>query len=447
MKITFINPRAAQLNTRDLDAVPQEIKELMENNPKLRQRIDFTRQSLGALGLLTIAALVPADIEIEFFDENMEQINYDRHFDLIALGGTIGQMTRALGICDITREKKIPTVVGGPAATVFHDMYTRKGVTVVRGEGEFLFKEFLKDFIKENPKPVYDNTTAPNHIDLKDSPIPRFDLAAKYPYTMVGVQVSRGCPYDCEFCQVTEVFGDKFRTKPIDNIITEIKAIKTYWPDRFFMFYDDNPFARRNHTMKLFDRLYHRENIDLGHWGASITVDLYKDPELLELLTKKGGINHAAVGFESLSEKNLASLGNKMKTNYLDKYREAIAAYKEYNVNILGCFIYGFENNQPQDLQDIVDFLLENEIDGVLGNLTPLPGTRLYNRLKNEYEDKYGKIRKSSLAAWGKIRKFLYEKSGTTEEEVQKQLIHAYSIVYADENYHNDVITPLYFLL
>lgn len=447
MKIAFINPRDAQLNTRDLDAVPQEIKGLMEKNPKLRQRIEFTRQSLGALGLLTMAALVPGDIEIEFYDENLEQVNYDRHFDLIALGGTIGQMTRALGICDITRKKKIPTVVGGPAATVFHDMYTRKGVSVVRGEGELLFKEFLSDFLKGHCKSMYDHNIAPNHIDLKDSPLPRFELAAKYPYKMTGVQVSRGCPHDCEFCQVTEIFGNKYRTKPVDNIIKEIKQVKKYWPDSFFMFYDDNPFANRTFTIKTFNRLYHDENIDLGRWGVSITVDLYKDTELMDLLTEKGGIAHAAIGFESLSRESLNSIGNQMKTKHLNHYQEAIAVYKKYNVNVIGSFIYGFENSRPSDLKSIVDFLLENEIDGIVGNLTPLPGTRLFNRLKAEYEAKYGKIRKSSLATWGIVRKYLFEKNGITEELAREQVAQVYSIILADENYHTDGVTPLYLLI
>ncbi|MGD9213153.1 MAG: radical SAM protein, partial [Desulfobacteraceae bacterium] len=303
MKITFITPKSTQYNPRTSKGISDSFKSLIKKSALLQQRMTVSKKMMGCLGLLTIAAVVPDDIEVEFFDENFEEIDYEsRHFDLIALGGNIGQLNRIFYLCDMFKKKNIPVVAGGVLASTFPDQYLKRGISIVKGEGEELFKRFLYDFKHGQVKKVYDEQTGITHIDLKDSPIPRFDLAAKYDYKMVGVHISRGCPYQCNFCQVSAIFGREYRLKPVSRIVQEIKEVKSYWPDAFFYFYDDNPFFNRTFAVELFKQLYEKENISLGAWGTSGNITLYKDTELMHLITSKGSLSFYGVGIESLSK-------------------------------------------------------------------------------------------------------------------------------------------------
>ncbi|MGD2088005.1 MAG: radical SAM protein [Candidatus Aminicenantes bacterium] len=449
MKITFINPKIPPLGSRSLGGLPLKIKQLFANNPKLQERIEFTKKAFSALGILTVAGVVPEnqDYQLEFLDENMEEIDFNRPFDLAAVGGNSDQINRALQICDLLRKKNIPVVAGGTAVTTFPDIFYKRGIPVIIGEGELLFKIFLDDFKKGNTRKIYDHTIAPTHIDLKDSPIPRYDIARKYPYTMMGVQCSRGCPYNCNFCQVTGIFGNQFRYKPIDNIIKEIKQVKRYWTDGFFFFYDDNPFANRDFTLELFRRLNHREKIPLGTWGTNANVNLYKDRELMDAITEAGPVSFLGIGLESLSEESLSTINNKMKFNHVTAYREAIQTFKTNNINPIGYFMFGFEKDKPGDLQKIVDFLLENRIDSQLSRVTPMPGTRLYDRLKEEYENRHREIRKSSLGEWGTIKKYFSSKCAVNDEEMQNLLCDAYTVVFSDNHFFSQEMIPTIFLL
>lgn len=446
MKITFINPKITQtIAMRGID-VPPKIKEILKKNPKLQERLDLSQKSLNALGLLTVAGAVPKGFEIEFFDENWETIDYEREFDLVALGGNISQMSRMLVISSILKRRSIPLVAGGPAVMTYTDQFIKRKIPVVIGEGEALLKRFLADFSDNRTKKVYDKTDAPDHLDLTQAPIPRYDLASKYDYPMVGVQVSRGCPYNCSFCQVSRIYGDKYRHKPVENVIKEIKMVKEYWPDKFFFFYDDNPFFNRRFAVELFTRLK-KEKKALGRWGANANVTLYKDEELLKLLATQGPVPFLGVGFESLSKNNLDKIDNKMKLNHMQEYEKAIEVFKKNNINPVGYFMFGFEDSKKEELDTIADFCRKNDIDGALTRLTPVPGTKLYERLKAEYEQKYKKINKSSIGEWGVIKNYLNEKIGIDEDTMLDYLADAFAVLFADENFsHSGGFAPFYFL-
>lgn len=447
MKITFVNPKVTQnIMSRSLD-IPEKMINLLDQNPGLRSKIEFSKKAMGAMGLLCVAAVVPSDIEVEFFDENMEEVDYDRNFDLVALGGNVGQMNRALTIIDALRKRNIPIVAGGPAVATFPDQYIKRNISIVIGEGELQFKEFISDFLAGKAKDVYTRSDSLSHPDLTDIPFPRYDLAAKYSYEMVGVQCSRGCPYDCAFCQVTRIYGKKFRLKTAQRVAEEVAVVRKYWPDSFLLFYDDNPFFNREFAFDVFERIY-SQGIHLPRWGANANVTLYKDPELLKMITRQGPVSFLGIGLESLSEDTLGNINNTMKHNNVSKYKEAIETFKAHGINPVGYFMFGFEDSKKKDLDDIVNFALENKIDGALTRVTPMPGTILYERIKKKYEMEHGLIRKSSLGEWGVVRNYLNELNGIREEEIKNLLSDAYSELFCDKNFcHSDGPVPFYFLL
>ncbi|MBN2534261.1 MAG: B12-binding domain-containing radical SAM protein [Spirochaetales bacterium] len=437
MKITFINPRTTSINTRTLDAAPAIIKEVLVNSSSYRKKVDFTRKSFGALGLLTIAGMIPRDIEVEYFDENLEDIDLEqRNFDLVALSGNLDQINRALAICDTLRKLKVPMVAGGPAVTTFPELYTRKGVSVIEGEGELLFKIFLEDFLRGEAKSLYNEAIYKvGYLDMRQSPVPRFDIAAKYPYTFIGCQITRGCPFHCNYCQVTEIFGNKSRYKDMDQIIEEIKIIKRYWPESFFFFYSDNPFTNRKYTMELFQKIYDEHHIDLGRWGAMANVTIYKDEPFLRQLTARGPVSFLGIGFESLSEQTLGSIDNNLKLKYVTEYEPAIKKLREFNINPVGYFMYGFENSKIEDLEYILDFIKRNKIYAEWSRLTPMPGTILYKQLKEEYESEYGEIKKRILGEWGILINYLKKKSNLKDEDVHFYLSELYKVLFSTDKF------------
>lgn len=448
MKITFINPAIPSIGSRNLGGLSAPMKELFNNNSRLQERIDFTRKSFSAMGIITIAGLVPDDMDVEFFDENMETVDYDSmDFDLVAIGGNLDQVNRSISLCNMFKKRNIPVIVGGTGATTLPDIFINNKIPVILGEAENLFPIFLEDFKKGEIRPVYDHTIASIHIDLDKSPLPRYDLARKYPYTMVGVQASRGCPYDCSFCQVTKLYGRKFRYKPVDRIIEEVKIVKEYWPDSFFFFYDDNPFATKKIALEIFDRLNNVEKISLGHWGTNANVNLYKDQELVDVLTAKGPISFLGIGFESLSPRNLGTINNNMKLNNVEIYSHAVEQFRANKINPIGYFMFGFEYDEPEDMDIIVKFILDNKLDVQLSRLTPMPGTQLYMDLKTEFEENRGQIKKSSIAEWGTIKKYFFNKCTIKEKQMQQIMENAYSVVFSDKHFNSEVLIPTIFLM
>ena len=445
MKITFINPKLElTLSSRGWD-VPKKIKELVENNPNLREKLEFSKNVMSSIGILTVASVVPDEIEVEFLDECMEELDLEQNFDLVAIGGNMGQMNRALNICDMLIERGIPIVAGGAAVTSFPEEYTKRNIPIIMGEGEFLFRDFIDDFRKGRPKAVYSRDRTKNYVGLEKALTPRYDLAAKYPYSMAGVQVSRGCPYNCNFCQVTHIYGPKYRHKSVDLVLRELKMIREYWPDSYLFFYDDNPFFNKKFTIELFNRIY-QEEIHLGHWGASADITIYKDTKLLDLMTQTGPISFLGIGFESLSDHVLDSLNNRTKRKYKDNYEDAIKVFKDHNVNPFGQFIFGFEGNSKEDLDRMVEFILRNEIDATISRLTPMPGTDLFNQLKSEYEEQHGSMKKSSgVRQMGIIKKFLNSKLNFTEQQIKEYMADAYFKIFADAHFcHSNGLVPFF---
>jgi radical SAM superfamily enzyme YgiQ (UPF0313 family) len=309
---------------------------------------------------------------------------------------TSAEIPSAYGIADGFRKKGVKVVMGGVHVSALPEEALRHADSVVVGEAELVWGELLEDFKRGMLKTIY---RAKRLADLHGMPNPRRDLLNRHMYVSCfnTIQASRGCPFDCEFCAVTAFFGKSFRTRPVEEVITEIKGFDT----RDFFFLDDNIAGKPPYAKELFKALIPLNSINIA-----------KNEELLSLYAKSGG-KYAFIGFESLSEKNLAEMNKSW--NSPEGYRESIKRIHKAGINILGSFVFGLDDDGPSVFKNTLDFIMETSIDAAQFHiLTPLPGTRLYKNFESE-----GRITDRDWAKYhtGEV---VFKPRGMTAEELQR---------------------------
>jgi radical SAM superfamily enzyme YgiQ (UPF0313 family) len=376
-KIALINPRPKgfRLNLDNIFSVSSE--NIDKAIPYKDLWSPFTRWSGLSQGLLIIAALTPDCFDIELIDENFEDINFNEKYDIVAISTVTQQATRAYQIADEFRKRGVKVVIGGIHATVLPEEAKQHADSVVVGEAEETWPIFIEDFLNDNIQPFY-RATRP--VDLTKSPMPRYDLLKHQNYKIIWIQATRGCPRDCEFCVASNVYGTKYRHKTIDQVVKEVRYVKSICNTQIG-FADDNMFIDKNYSTDLV-----KELIPLKiKWMAQTDISAGENEELLKLL-KKSGCVMLLIGFESISNRGLESLdrGN-WKLRQLDKYLGVIENIQAYGIGVLGAFIVGFDSDDASIFERTAEFIINNHLyASQITVLTPLPGTRLRERLIKE---------------------------------------------------------------
>jgi radical SAM superfamily enzyme YgiQ (UPF0313 family) len=337
--------------------------------------------SLPSLGLLTLAGLTPEKFHVAYHEiadlKKLPELPAD--FDLVALSTFTAQFYEACEVADYYRARNIPVVMGGITVSSLRDEAKQHCTSVVIGEGELLWPELLADFERGDLHPCYATN---REFDLADAPLPRFDLLDPDKYNRLTVQTSRGCPHKCEFCASSILLTPRYKLKPVDKVIAEIRAIKTIWPHPFIEFADDNSFVRRDHYRRLLRELA-KEKV---RWFTEADVRVAGDDELLALL-RDAGCQQILIGLESPRRASLQGLElkNDWKLRRQDCYREAIAKIQSFGITVNGCFILGLDGDPPGVFDDVLNFVRESGLYEVqVTFMTAFPGTPLYARLKTE---------------------------------------------------------------
>src|SRR5438552_6710205 len=339
--------------------------------------------SLPSLGLLTLAGLTPNNFDIEYHEiaDLRNESDLPDHFDLVALSTFTAQFKEALGVADHYRAKGIPVVMGGITASSLPEEAGEHCTSVVIGEGEPLWPQVLDDFTRGRLKPLYTQSSH-GQFDLRNAPMPRFDLLDPAKYNRITVQTSRGCPHRCEFCASSILLTSRYKVKPVEKVIAEIREIKKIWPRPFIEFADDNSFVHREHYKRLLRELAH-ENL---RWFTEADVRVAEDDELLGLM-RDSGCQQVLIGLESPRHASLDGL--ELKTNWKarrqDEYLADIVKIQSYDVTVNGCFILVLDGDTTEVIDDVCEVgknagLYEVQITF----LTAFPGTPLYARLKRE---------------------------------------------------------------
>jgi radical SAM superfamily enzyme YgiQ (UPF0313 family) len=337
--------------------------------------------SLPSLGLLTLAGLTPDRFEIAYHEiadlKTLPELPVD--FDLVAISTFTAQFYEACDVADYYRAKNIPVVMGGITVSSLREQAKEHCASVIVGEGELLWPELLADFERGALKPFY---VTNREFDLAAAPMPRFDLLDPEKYNRITVQTSRGCPHRCEFCASSILLTSRYKVKPVEKVIAEIRAIKKIWPRPFIEFADDNSFVHREHYKRLLRGLA-KENV---RWFTEADVRVAEDEELLGVM-RDAGCQQVLIGLESPHRTSLdgIELKSNWKLRQLDFYKEAIAKIQSYGITVNGCFVLGLDGDTPEVFNETLDFARDSKLYEVqVTFMTAFPGTPLYARLAAE---------------------------------------------------------------
>ncbi len=331
------------------------------------------KAGFARLSLTTVAGLTPGDWEVEILDARVRPIDLGAPPDLVGITALTAEIPSAYRIADDFRARGVPVVMGGVHVSALPDEALTHADSVVIGEAELVWAGLLDDFKNGVLKKRY---KAGRLCDMKDMAVPRRDLLDRSMYGsgFNTLQASRGCPFNCDYCAVTAFFGNEFRVRPVDEVVSEIETFDT----KEFFFMDDNIVGRAKYAKSLFKTL-----VPLGvTWGSQASITMAKDRDLLDLYAKSGG-KYAFIGFESLSQKNLENM--KKGWNSAKSYRESIKRIHGAGINIVASFVFGLDEDDSSVFQRTFDFIMETNVSAAQFHiLTPLPGTVTYGVLERE---------------------------------------------------------------
>ncbi len=369
------------------------------------------RQPPLALGIL--AALIPDDFEFAVIDENFDEFQW-QEADLVAITSFTTNIVRAYEIASICRNHGAKVVMGGIHVSMLPDEALNYCDSVVIGEAEGVWPLLLEDFKKGQLKANYKS----NPDQLNNNVIARHDIF--HPdYIFGSVQTSRGCPMDCEFCSVTRFNGRKYRERPIEDIIEELKTIKA--PLIFFV--DDHLVntgkKSQDRAIALFKAMVKAKLNKI--WFSQSSVNFADNKEVLKW-ARKSGCRHVLIGIESEKEEQLREMNKTMNLSRgVSSYKKLFRRMHHQNIGVLGAMIFGLDSDTPDDIRDRFQFGRESGIDSLQTSiLTPLPGTRLYEKLKEQ-----GRIIKNNYPADWEYYHFAYPvmKPGQMEADELQSLM------------------------
>ena len=324
------------------------------------------------LALPVVAAYTPDHYDIRIVDEESEVIPFDYNPDIVGITTIVATKDRAFQIGDFFKSKGIPVIMGGINASLEPEAFLEHADSVVIGEAENVWGQCLADFEQGKLKRSY---VAGSKYDYKFPKQPRWDLVNMKTLFQVSVQITRGCPFNCDFCTVSKIFGREMRFRDIGNVVEEIKRL----PSKYVFFVDDNLTINKKYAHKLMKGLK-----PLGiSWTCMASIDVADDEELLTEMADSGCIN-ILIGFESLNPDSLDET-HKDHNRGGKKYVEAIRRIHKAGIQITASFIVGFDNDTLEEFDRIFDFTLMTGMTNVNLHLLAAPlGTKLYEKLKQQ---------------------------------------------------------------
>lgn len=337
--------------------------------------------SMPSLGLLTLAACTPKDMEIDYREiEEVSQLEGMGKYDLVAISSFAAQIYEAYRVADILRREGTTVVMGGLHVSSLPKEAKEHADAVIIGEGEAVWEHVITDLRSGKLKPFYSSfEKAP--FDLSKAPLPRFDLLDIDKYNRITIQTSRGCIHNCEFCASSRLISPWYRQKPVEKVMEEVDRIVKRWEHPFIEFADDNSFVNKKWTQHFLMALSKRK----VRWFTETDISIADNDEALHLL-RESGCRQLLIGFESVSKKSLNGIdSSNWKLAGRDKYLEAIHKIQSKGISVNGCFITGLDGDGPHVFEEIRDFIFESKlIEAQVTVLTPFPGTKLYERLRLE---------------------------------------------------------------
>lgn len=334
------------------------------------------------LGLVTVAALLPEDWSKRLVDVNVEKLTDKDLFwaDMVFIGGMAVQRESAVAIIARCKAMAMTVVAGGPLFTSEPDDFPEVDHLVL-DEAELTLPDFLSDLERGQAKKIY---RADGFCDLSLTPTPLWNLIKMKRYASMNIQFSRGCPFNCEFCNVTTLFGHRPRMKTPEQVLDELDRIyETGWRSSVF-FVDDNFIGNKvylkTHLLPALIE-WHKDKKGFVFFTEA-SINLADDPELLAMMLK-AGFDTVFIGIESPDEVSLTECHKTQNKNR--DLLESIAIIHRSGLQVMGGFIVGFDSDKPSIFQKQIDFIQKSGIvAAMVGMLQAPPGTRLFDRLQRD---------------------------------------------------------------
>ena len=323
------------------------------------------------LTLPHLAALTPDDIDVQLIDEAVEPIDFDESTDLVGITVNTYLAPRSYEIAAEFRKRGVPVVLGGVHPSLYPEEAMQHADAIAIGEAETTWVPLLRDFQRGQMKPVYRFSGYPA---LEGLPLPRRDLLKRGAYlTTNTIQTTRGCPFQCDFCSVTDFFGKTYRCRPLPEVMREIETLNL---DRPLVFVDDNIIGRPTYAQQLFEAMIPYK----VRWGSQCSINLAHHPKLMTA-AKKSGCVAMFIGIESISQTNLNEVNKRV--NHVDEYFDAIQKIHDHGIAINAGFILGMDHDDESVFERTLEFLEKTKIEyATFHILTPVPGTPLYRRME-----------------------------------------------------------------
>lgn len=344
------------------------------------------KSAFPPLGLITVAALFPPEYALRVVDMNVGPLtDSDLEWaDMVFTSTMIVQRVSLQGVIERCRQAGVPVVAGGPHPTTFHEEI--KGVDYfVLDEAEEIFPEFLRDLEQDTARAMY---REPRKPDVTQTPVPRFDLIDMESYYSMGVQFSRGCPFDCEFCDITKLYGRVARTKSPDQVVKEFDSLyQLGWKGPVFLV-DDNFIGNKREAMRLLPVIAEWQK-DYGYpfsLSTEASVNLARMDGLMDAMTA-AGFDTVFLGIESPNPETLIKTKKQQNTSMRDEHFlfKAMRKIQHKGMQVQGGFILGLDGDDENIFDAQIDFIQNAGIPvAPIYLLTALKGTDMYMRLKSE---------------------------------------------------------------
>jgi len=329
--------------------------------------------SVPKLNLPLLATYADDLFKVRIIDETVEDIDFDIRADLVAITVLTQVAHRAYEIANEFANRGAKIVMGGFHVYFFPDEAAEHADALVIGEAEGVWEQLFQDFLAGKLKNRYQRNTPHNLVGLRK---PRLDLLRKGAYSTPNVmETSRGCPHKCAYCAVTLFWGYRYRFRPIQEVVDEIRSM----PSGGIAFIDDNIIGLPSRARELFKAMIPLKR----KWYGQADLKLARDPELLDLCAKSG-CQWLFMGIESTNTQNLEDVG-KSRVNKVKQYQESIRTIQDSGINVFGSFIFGLNRDDQTVFDNTVQFCVDNRMQAANFYIfIPLPFSQLFDKMEKE---------------------------------------------------------------